>query len=215
LSVPPVHVLRTLFSGWDWLKTIQYNRFAPVTPFPRSVLSESEQLFVEAIESFDGVAVKSEIGAVLMGERLGVTPMAVASLLASSTIVQKLEHGIYMLRGRRLNLDAFRDARFRVQKRNNGAEVVPFDPDRPTTVTINQSGSEKEVERRVVYLPSYLTEHIQGEFSHATGVHRKIMISRGQIRRLAETADQLGIAANETFEVTFDTGERTFEIQKL
>jgi hypothetical protein len=48
-AVPPVHVLRNLFSGWDWLKTIQYNRFAPVTPFPRSVLSDSEQILVEVI----------------------------------------------------------------------------------------------------------------------------------------------------------------------
>lgn len=214
-AFPPVHVLRNLFSGWDWITTIQHNRFSPREPILKNVLSETERILVEVIDSLGGVALRQEIAMGLMCEPYALTSAAVSSMLANTPIVEKVEHGIYRLRGRRLNLHAIAIARSRGES-FRGIESVHFVPGQPIAVAIRQSSSDISAIRRVVYLPTNHIDHIQGVFLHASGVYEKLKVmNNGQIRRLSAIAEGLGILKKEMFELTFDLDKRTYEIRKL
>lgn len=214
IAFPPIHVFRNLFAGWGWLTTIQHNRFSPREPMLKSVLGESEQGLVNVIESFGGVAMRHEILSVLVGNPYAVTSPAVGSMLASSPIVEKVEHGMYRLRGRRLNLQAIAEARLRSQT-FRGIESISLLPGQPIAVAVTQSGSDEPLSRRVVYIPISHFEHIQGVFTHASGINENILVkSNGQVRRLSAIAHGLGILQKEVFNLIFNLETRTYEIRK-
>lgn len=117
LATPPVHVLRELFLGWPWLKVVQRERFVAGPGFdPTGVLSDVEQAIVHVITAHDGVACRFEFKEVVSGQ-LGLTDMPLSATLGSSPIVERIEQGIYRLRGRRFGDDALKVARQRLRER--------------------------------------------------------------------------------------------------
>ena len=119
-ATPPPHVLRELFLGWDFLKVVQKGRFEARSKVDLgSVLSPSEFQAVKVIEEHEGAACHFELKAGIMGT-LGLTDIAVASMLGRSPIIVKFEHGIYTLRGRRVGDAAVDDARVRMRTRIQG-----------------------------------------------------------------------------------------------
>jgi len=127
LATPPVHVLRELFLGWPWLKVVQRGRFVAGPGFdPTGVLSDVEQAIVHVITAHDGVACRFEFKEVVSGQ-LGLTDMPLSATLGSSPIVERIEYGIYRLRGRRFADDALKAARQRLRERGTpqGASLLP------------------------------------------------------------------------------------------
>lgn len=117
LATPPVHVLRELFLGWPWLKVVQQGRFVAGPAFdPTGVLSDIEQVIVRVVSAHDGVACRFEILDVVSGE-LGLTDVPMSATLGSSPIVERVEYGIYRLRGRRFGGRALEAARKRMRER--------------------------------------------------------------------------------------------------
>ena len=127
LAVPPVHVLRELFRTWSWLKVQQKSRFSAGPGFDSTgVLSEAEQIAMQVIEQYDGVACRFELRDAIE-QKLNHSDMAVSVMLGSSPIFQRLEHGIYLLIGRRVGDAAVNAARtrMRVMSSANGAPAFP------------------------------------------------------------------------------------------
>ncbi len=117
LSVPPVHVLRELFSTWPWLKVVQRGRFMAGPSFDaKGVLSDAEALAANIIGQHDGVACRFELRDGIMNS-LHLTNMAVSVMLGSSPIFVRLEHGLYSLIGRRIGDTAVNAARARYRLR--------------------------------------------------------------------------------------------------
>jgi hypothetical protein len=132
LATPPVHVLRELFLGWPWLKVVQRGRFVAGPGFdPTGVLSDVEQAIVHVITAHDGVACRYEFKEVVSGQ-LGLTDMPLSATLGSSPIVERIEQGIYRLRGRRFGDDALKAARQRLRERERatpqGASPAEVEP---------------------------------------------------------------------------------------
>ena len=125
LSIPPVHVLRELFRGWDFLLVVQKGRFTARAPLPLAdVLSNAEALTVAIIEQHDGVACRFELKEAIV-QALGTTDIAVSAMLGSSPIVLKVEHGLYALLGRRVGGAALDAARNRVRERSRSGPAQP------------------------------------------------------------------------------------------
>jgi len=123
LAIPPVHVLRELLSGWDFLRVVQKGRFVASTPIELSqTLSDAEVEAVSVIEANAGVACRFELKDAIIGA-LGVTDMAVSSMLGASPIILKLEHGLYALLGRRVGGAALDAARNRSRERTQGSNT--------------------------------------------------------------------------------------------
>jgi len=117
LATPPVHVLRELMTGWQWLKPVQRGRFVAAPNFSKEgVLSEAEQVLVDVIEAHDGVACRFEMRD-LIKSKLGYTNELLAAVLGSSPIILRFEHGLYGLRGQRIGDEALRKARQRQRVR--------------------------------------------------------------------------------------------------
>ncbi|WP_233874607.1 sigma factor-like helix-turn-helix DNA-binding protein [Paraburkholderia adhaesiva] len=117
LATPPVHVLRELFLGWPWLSVVQRGRFVASPEFdPAGVLFAIEQTIVEVITAHDGVVCRFELKEAVV-EQLGLTDMLLAAQLGSSPIVERVEHGLYRLRGRRVGNGALNAARQRLSNR--------------------------------------------------------------------------------------------------
>jgi hypothetical protein len=117
LATPPLHVLRELFAGWAWLRVVQKNRFVPVEALSaEALLSRSERLALAAIEAHDGVACRFEVVEAVRVQESD-SPMAATVMLGASPIIEKLEHGLYKLRGRRVGHAAIDAARLRLRTR--------------------------------------------------------------------------------------------------
>jgi hypothetical protein len=117
LATPPVHVLRELFAGWTWLRVVQKNRFVPATALSvEAQLSRSERLALAVIEAHDGVACRFEVVEAVKAQESD-SPMAATVMLGASPIIEKLEHGLYKLRGRRVGHAAIDAARLRLRAR--------------------------------------------------------------------------------------------------
>lgn len=117
LATPPVHVLRELFKGWPWLEVVQRGRYRPGPGFnPVGALSGVELALVDVITAHDGVACRVELKDVVIG-KLGMTDVLLAHVLGSSPIVERVEHGLYKLRGRRVGDGALASARRRMRER--------------------------------------------------------------------------------------------------
>lgn len=117
LATPPVHVLRELFLCWPWLQVVQKGRFTASPAFdPSGVLSDVEQTIVNVITQHDGIACRFELKEVVIGQ-LGLTDVLLAVTLGSSPIIERVEHGLYRLRGRRVGDGALGAARMRLRER--------------------------------------------------------------------------------------------------
>lgn len=127
LATPPVHVLRELFLGWPWLKVVQQGRFIAGPGFdPTGVLSDVEQAIVRVITAHDGVACRFEFMEVVSGQ-LGLTDVPLSATLGTSPIVERIEYGIYRLRGRRFGDRALEAARQRHRTRSAPQRTPPAD----------------------------------------------------------------------------------------
>lgn len=129
LATPPPHVLRELFTGWAWLRVVQKNRFVPAVALTaQALLSRTERLALAVIETHDGVACRFEVVEAVKAQESD-SPMAATVMLGASPIIEKLEHGLYKLRGRRVGHAAIDAARGRLRaKMTHGApafETVP------------------------------------------------------------------------------------------
>ncbi len=221
LAVPPLHVLAELFAGWDWLKANNHNKYiSKILLDPRVVLSKTEFSAMEALKAHGGVATRAEVAAHLIGS-LGVSNMAVSQVLATSSAFRKLDHAIYGLRGHALAAEALVEARKRrtAEQLANlpAAEFATKDVDLsvPVRTMVTQSASTVAARLRVVYLPGYLSGKVVGVFEHVDGVLPAISVkASNQIRRLAKTAEQLGIGPGERFEIVFDMPNRTYDIPR-
>lgn len=115
-ALVPVSVLRDVITKWPWVKTTQHNRFSLQPNFfvenesDAKILSESERIAVSVIENYNGVAVRHEIAAPLMDS---MSSVGVNVLLAYSPIFVRVDHGIYSIRGRKLDANALIAARKR------------------------------------------------------------------------------------------------------
>ncbi|MDZ7914357.1 MAG: hypothetical protein U5O16_21365 [Rhodococcus sp. (in: high G+C Gram-positive bacteria)] len=128
LATPPVHVLRELFLGWPWLKVVQQGRFVAGPGFDATgVLSDIEQIIVRVVTAHDGVACRFEFVDVVSGE-LGLTDEPLSATLGTSPIVERIEYGIYRLRGRRFGDGAVSAARRRLRERAASAVALRSEP---------------------------------------------------------------------------------------
>lgn len=113
LAMPPVHVFRELCKTWPWVKVVQKARLAPLPDVDYSdALNETERRAVALITSLDGIACRFEISEHLCTER-GTSDMLVSTTLGSSPVIQRIEHGLYSVRGRRIGDQALANARAR------------------------------------------------------------------------------------------------------
>lgn len=219
LAVPPLHVLTELFAGWNWLTANGHNRYTAKTKIDaKVVLSKTELGAIEALEMHGGVATRAEMAAHLMGN-LGVSNMAVSQVTATSSALCKLDHAIYGVRGRALPVEALAEARKRrVAEQLANLPTAVFatqdiDLSTPVRTMVTQSASTVSINRRVVYLPSYLSGKVVGVFKHKDHVLPDISVkANNQIRRLAKAAEVLGIRPGERFEIVFDVPGGTYVI---
>lgn len=117
LATPPVHVIRELLKGWPWLRIHQKGRFLPNEFFDKEkALTEVETAIVEEICARGGIACRGELRDIVVDE-MGLTDMLLSSVLGSSPIFIKFEHGLYGVRGRRQENDALSNARSRTRAR--------------------------------------------------------------------------------------------------
>jgi hypothetical protein len=146
LAVPPVHVLRELFSTWPWLKVVQKGRFTAGEAFdPSGVLTEAEQLAIQVIEHYEGVACRFELRDAI-NTKLKLTNVAVSAMLGSSPLFARLEHGLYRLIGRRVgdaSVNAAR-ARMRLKAGLHGAPALPYAKPNEFAFTVTQAALRNE-----------------------------------------------------------------------
>lgn len=127
LAVPPTHVVQAMAQAWPWVKTVQYTRFLAAEPIPlKETLSDVEACVLKLIEDNDGVAAAWQLYKGVM-ELLPVTKMAVAVTLATSPILDRLEFGLYVARGRRIRPKSVARARLVLAQRQSAATPVPGD----------------------------------------------------------------------------------------
>jgi hypothetical protein len=213
LSLPPFHILVELLSGWPWLHADGHNKYRAREPIPRQdVLSALELQALEVMEAHHDVATRTDLAKAVVGEG-GVSNMALSAALSTSPIFAKVEHAVYRVNGRPLQVQGLVEARKRRLIETRTA-VLPEDLDAsmPLSVTLRQSGSLPPV-RRVVYLPSAFGGLLSGTFEHARRLWPAIAIgSNLQISKLADVAADQGIGPKQSFNVVFDVESRTYEL---
>ena len=216
LSIPPLHVMSALFSGWDWLRSDKHHKYWVKEPLdPLVVLSRTEYAIFQVIDGL-GVATKAEVMKKVVGP--GASPMAVTIAIASSPAFFKIERAIYAVNGRPLNAESLVEARLRraAETAKQSLETLTLDLTRPIQATVVQSGSDVSINRRVVYLPKYLQGHVHGDFLHSTGKYGPISVALNQqIRHVAVVAETMGIQPREPFELTFFLADMTYEVALL
>lgn len=177
LAVPPVHVLRELMRPWAWLKVIQKGRFMPAAEFDASgILSEPERLAVQVIERHDGVACRFELREAIEAQ-LQLTSVAVSAMLGASPIVERLEHGLYRLIGRRVGDAALNAARDRLHAKNvfhSGAKPAAT---RPNEFVIRVSEASLKNEQHSV--PARFHPLLAGKRYPLSGVDGQVL---GEVR---------------------------------
>ena len=213
LSLPPFHILVELLSGWPWLHADGHNKYRAREPIARQdVLSALELQALEVMEAHHDVATRTDLAKAVVGEG-GVSNMALSAALSTSPIFAKVEHAVYRVNGRPLQVQGLVEARKRRLIETRTA-VLPEDLDAsmPLSVTLRQSGSLPPV-RRVVYLPSAFGGLLSGTFEHARRLWPAIAIgSNLQISKLADVAADQGIGPKQSFNVVFDVESRTYEL---
>jgi hypothetical protein len=121
-ATPPSHVLREMFKGWSFLEVVQKGRFRAVAkPKLSEVLSPHELIAVRIIESRGGIACKYELVEAAAAE-LGTSDVTVSSMVGSSPILVKVDHGLYALLGRKVDDSAFLAGRRRLREKSGGPE---------------------------------------------------------------------------------------------
>lgn len=219
MAIPPLHVFAELLAGWQWLSANRHHKYTLLSPIESGdVLSKAESAALQAIEGHASVATRAEIAGHMMGTA-GMSNMSVSFVLGSSPAFVKLDHAIYGIRGQPIPAEALISARRRRHLEQltatSGAEdvMLEVDPSAPLRTTVTQSRSTDTPARRVVYLPSYLAEVVQGDFVHAGGLLPSIGVRQSlQIRHLSIAAAQLGVGPGERFPIVFDVPNRTYEI---
>jgi len=94
LATPPVHVLRELMLGWNWLKAVQKGRFLALPEVDLvGSLSDVELAIVEVIAGHGGIACRFELKAVVT-QQLGHSDMLLSATLGSSPIIDRVEFGL-------------------------------------------------------------------------------------------------------------------------
>jgi hypothetical protein len=160
LATPPVHVLRELFLGWPWLKVVQQGRFIAGPGFdPTGVLSDVEHAIVRVITAHDGVACRFEFLEVVSAQ-LGLTDVPLSATLGTSPIVERIEYGIYRLRGRRFGDRALEAARRRHRARAAPQRASPADPG-PKEFLVRVT--ESSLRREQYYVPPQFCAEIGGK----------------------------------------------------
>lgn len=160
LATPPVHVLRELFLGWRWLRVVQKGRFTAGDAFDGSgALSETEQTVIGVIGAHDGVACRFEIKEVLQA-KLELSDAMVSSVLGSSPIVERLEHGLYRLTGRRVGDGALRAARSRLRAVASNSSVLLTDA-RPGEFVVHVTEASLRNEQYTV--PACFRQRLSGQ----------------------------------------------------
>lgn len=124
VSMPPVHVFRELCHSWAGIKVVQQGRLTAAESLRVSeVLAESEFEAVETIRAKGGVATKFELDEALQ-EKLSFNTLTTAVLLGRSVVFQRIEQGLYTLRGCRISDDALANARLRLRIRQSQRGVT-------------------------------------------------------------------------------------------
>ncbi len=216
VCAPPVHVLSALVAEWSWLHADGHNKYRLKEALaPEKVLSALEQTALAVLDEHDGVATRTDLAKVVVGQR-GYSEVALSSALATSPIFCKVEHSIYRIGGRPLSINGLAEARKRRFTETNAIEpVVISDPTKPIRISLRQSGSLLSASRRVVYLPSAYQHVLNGDFSHARGLWPKITIRpRLQITGLSGVAETQGVKPKEAFDVVFDLSNATYDLCK-
>ena len=166
LATPPVHVLRELISAWPWLKRVQKGRFVASADLgPDGTLNAAEAAVVRVIEEHGGVACRFELKEAVVGD-LGLTDMRLALLLGTSPFIERVEHGIYKVRARRMADGAFDAARRRSEARVRPlpAEMLDAGPDEfALSVTVASLRNEQYA------VPARLAEQLKGKAIKAIG----------------------------------------------
>nr|WP_186329600.1 sigma factor-like helix-turn-helix DNA-binding protein [Variovorax boronicumulans] len=124
LAVPPVHVFRELCKSWPWVQVTQRARLAlKPEADPGEGLSPTERVAVNVIAAQDGVACRFEISDAVH-EQHGFSGVLVSTTLGSSPVFERIEHGLYAVRGRRMGDHALADARERAAARAGRAFIA-------------------------------------------------------------------------------------------
>jgi len=217
VCTPPVHVVSALVADWSWLHADGHNKYRLKEVIaPETVLSALEQTALAVLDEYDGVATRTDLARVVVGQR-GYSDAALSSTLATSPIFCKVEHSIYRIGGRPLSINGLIEARKRRFTESNAIEPIAiFDIAEPIRVILRQSGSVVLASRRVIYLPSAYQHVLSGDFSHARGLWPKITIHPNQqITRLSEIAEKQGVKPKEAFDVVFDLSSATYDLCKF
>lgn len=213
MSLPPLHVVCSLFKGWPWLVGDGHNNFRAEPPIDRDVvLSEVERLCLGLMEGLQETATRTDLSRCIVDEHGFSTP-SLSFVLSDSPIFAKVEQSVYRINGRRLNVEGVMQARIRrgLQMGSKAAQEIVIDPSQPIPVAMRQSTGTAPMYKRVVYLPSIYGDAIHGTFKCAHGRGPEIKIRKGgQISRLAAFADSEGIAPGQSFMTTFDMQSRSY-----
>lgn len=211
LTVPPLHVLSSLFAGWDWLRANKHNIYTSKAPIdPASVLSNTELAAFKLLTAKGGAATRDEMNRTLVAETC-ISTQTVSFLLSSSPIIQRLESGVYGIRGWDVPAEAILAIRkAKLDDRYPNVSAIEGE------IQLTQTSSSVANGRKVLYLPGYLSGRYVGTFSHAGGKYRGIRVNaQNQIYHLSESAEALGIQPGERFTLKLDPDSKTFEISRL
>ena len=215
-TLPPIHVLNAMISGWSWLKGNHHNIYQLTKAInPADVLSASELAVLEVITSKGGVAVRADIDAIVIAE-LGVTVMALSKVLALSPIIRRLDRAVYTIRGQTISPESLAQALI-IKASVLNRSPIGFDAHAEVlTTTVKQSGSLVRLSKRVIYLPSHLGGTVRGAFKHVGGKYATIVVAENNaITGLPGVAESLGVASKAPFLITFDVKAKTYELPEL
>jgi transcriptional regulator with XRE-family HTH domain len=161
LVEPPMVVITELMKNLSWVDVIQHNDFILAEDINyEEILSESEIKVFEFLASQSGISSRYAINQRLIKE-LGMNPMTVSLVLDSSPIINRVDTGIFALRGWTITSDAVSKALSSVGGNSagygNDRFLVKMEQD---WVTFELTLTEYHLDTRVIDLPSAAIKYV-------------------------------------------------------
>ena len=174
------------------------------------VLSKSEKCFIDAVRSYDNVASFLEIAEEFFSRKLSLP--AVSVVLKRSPIVEKIDVGLYKVRGTEVSWLDIENAKNRQKKLSHDAKIAyGLDGIIRYETTINSWAYLSGV------ISTYQLKHLAGEWSlvHNNGQRETVNMDELFIQGLGKILKELEIKMGDRAEISFNTWNRTITLRKV
>jgi len=174
------------------------------------VLSKSEKCFIDAVKSYDNVASFLEIAEEFFSQKLSLP--AVSVVLKRSPVVEKIDVGLYKVRGTEVSWLDIEKAKNRQKKLSHDAEIAyGLDGIIRYQITINSWAYLSGV------ISTYQLKDLAGEWSliQNNGQHETVNMDELFLQGLGKTLKELEIKMGDRAEISFNTWNRTIALRKV